>query len=266
MFLFDVKRRVMNDRTVSLHGRVYEVDPLLVGQTVTSPCATTPPRRLAARCRCSTTAPTPGWPPSSTLTPTPRQALPPLPPPPTRRSRAPAAAFAAGPAPPPQPGERLMYLRHFAFTRWPFAANLEADQLFASSSRQEAEARLHLLDLCGIGLLTGEVGCGKTSVCRAVTATLHPGLLGHRQRHGHVTSQSPGNSACRPNAPAPPPTAPSAPRSPVRSRKPGCCRCSSSTSAASVFILFGPPAGASTSPRWTTMTYRSADPVRTLSL
>ena len=27
------------------------------------------------------------------------------------------------------------YLRHFAFTRFPFAANLEADELFASSAR-----------------------------------------------------------------------------------------------------------------------------------
>ena len=35
VFLFEVKRRVMNDRTVSLNGRLYEVDPLLVGQTVT---------------------------------------------------------------------------------------------------------------------------------------------------------------------------------------------------------------------------------------
>ena len=35
LFLFEAKRRVMNDRTVSLHGRVYEVDPLLVGRTVT---------------------------------------------------------------------------------------------------------------------------------------------------------------------------------------------------------------------------------------
>ena len=35
IFLFEVKRRVMNDRTVSLNGRLYEVDPLLVGQTVT---------------------------------------------------------------------------------------------------------------------------------------------------------------------------------------------------------------------------------------
>ena len=70
-----------------------------------------------------------------------------------------------------------MYLRHFTFTRFPFAANLEADELFASVARREAEARLkHLLELRGIGLLTGEVGCGKTTVCRHVTANLHPGL------------------------------------------------------------------------------------------
>jgi len=35
LFLFETKRRVMNDRTVSLNGRVYEVDAALVGQTVT---------------------------------------------------------------------------------------------------------------------------------------------------------------------------------------------------------------------------------------
>ena len=35
LFLFEVKRRVMKDRTVSLQGRLYEVDALLVGQTVT---------------------------------------------------------------------------------------------------------------------------------------------------------------------------------------------------------------------------------------
>ena len=70
------------------------------------------------------------------------------------------------------------YLRHFAFTRFPFAANLEADELFASSARREAVARLmHLLELRGVGLLTGEVGCGKTTVCRHVTANLHPGLF-----------------------------------------------------------------------------------------
>ena len=35
LFLFEAKRRVMKDRTVSLQGRLYEADALLVGQTVT---------------------------------------------------------------------------------------------------------------------------------------------------------------------------------------------------------------------------------------
>jgi len=69
-----------------------------------------------------------------------------------------------------------MYLRHFAFSRFPFETNLHADELFASAARREADARLnHLLELRGIDLLTGEVGSGKTTVCRHVTSTLHPG-------------------------------------------------------------------------------------------
>ena len=35
LFLFEAKRRVMKDRTLSLHGRLYEVDAILVGETVT---------------------------------------------------------------------------------------------------------------------------------------------------------------------------------------------------------------------------------------
>ena len=70
-----------------------------------------------------------------------------------------------------------MYLRHFAFTRLPFETPAETDELFDSSARREAEARLgHLVELRGIGLLTGEVGSGKTTVCRRLTAGLHPGL------------------------------------------------------------------------------------------
>lgn len=70
-----------------------------------------------------------------------------------------------------------MYLRHFAFTRFPFENTLAADELFASHARREAQARLqHLIELRGIGLMTGEVGSGKTSLCRHVTAHLHPGL------------------------------------------------------------------------------------------
>ena len=70
-----------------------------------------------------------------------------------------------------------MYLTHFGFTHFPFEPALEPDALFAAAAVEEAETRLkHLLDLKGIGLLTGEVGCGKTTICRKVTAALHPGL------------------------------------------------------------------------------------------
>ena len=35
LFLFEAKRRVMKDRTLSLHGRLYEADAILIGQSVT---------------------------------------------------------------------------------------------------------------------------------------------------------------------------------------------------------------------------------------
>ena len=77
-----------------------------------------------------------------------------------------------------------MYLRHFAFTRLPFETPAHTDELFASNARREAEARLqHLVELKGIGLITGEVGSGKTTVCRHVASALHPGLY----RVGYVS-------------------------------------------------------------------------------
>ena len=70
-----------------------------------------------------------------------------------------------------------MYLAHFGFTHYPFERELQPDELFASSAAREAQARLqHLIELRGIGLITGEVGSGKTSVCRQLGAALHPGL------------------------------------------------------------------------------------------
>jgi general secretion pathway protein A len=70
-----------------------------------------------------------------------------------------------------------MYLIHFGFTHYPFERALQPDELFASSAAREAQARLqHLIELRGIGLITGEVGSGKTSVCRQLNASLHPGL------------------------------------------------------------------------------------------
>jgi len=70
-----------------------------------------------------------------------------------------------------------MYRKHFAFTAFPFDRTPAADELFVSSALTEAGARLkHLLELRGIGLVTGEAGSGKTTVCRKVVAGLHPGL------------------------------------------------------------------------------------------
>jgi general secretion pathway protein A len=70
-----------------------------------------------------------------------------------------------------------MYRKHFALSAFPFDLAPEPDALFASASLGEAEARLrHLLELRGIGLVTGEAGSGKTTVCRKVAAALHPGL------------------------------------------------------------------------------------------
>lgn len=70
-----------------------------------------------------------------------------------------------------------MYKKHFALTRHPFDKDLKPNELFASASAKELEARLHyLLQLQGIGLITGEVGSGKTSICRKVATSLHSGL------------------------------------------------------------------------------------------
>jgi len=71
-----------------------------------------------------------------------------------------------------------MYLKHFAMTRFPFDLALEAAELFEPNAQGEAEVRLkHLLELRGIGLLTGEPGSGKTTLCRRVVDGLHPGLF-----------------------------------------------------------------------------------------
>ena len=62
-----------------------------------------------------------------------------------------------------------MYLRHFALTRLPFETPAHTDELFDSGSRREAQARLqHLIELRGIGLLTGEVSVLTVTDGRAI--------------------------------------------------------------------------------------------------
>lgn len=70
-----------------------------------------------------------------------------------------------------------MYTDYFGLTHYPFDKNLKADELFDSKATREAAARLgHLVELRGIGLLTGEPGSGKTTACRKLIDGLHDGL------------------------------------------------------------------------------------------
>jgi len=70
-----------------------------------------------------------------------------------------------------------MYRPHFGLRCLPFTNELDSDALFASAAANELQTRLgHLLEMRGIGLVTGEPGSGKTTVIRTVTDALHAGL------------------------------------------------------------------------------------------
>lgn len=70
-----------------------------------------------------------------------------------------------------------MYAKHFALTALPFATDIPPDEMFLSAGHVEANVRLnHLVDLRAIGLVTGDSGSGKSSVCRRLCAGLHTGL------------------------------------------------------------------------------------------
>ncbi len=64
---------------------------------------------------------------------------------------------------------------YYGFTGVPFGRDLPPATLFRSAAHQEAVARLTwLIDERGLGILTGEVGAGKTVAVRATTAALEP--------------------------------------------------------------------------------------------
>ena len=86
---------------------------------------------------------------------------------------------------------------HYGFTRLPFGRGLAPSQLFQARAHQEAVARLRwLIDQTGIGVLTGEVGAGKTVAARATVAALDSSrhtvvylpnpMVGARGLHHHL--------------------------------------------------------------------------------
>jgi type II secretory pathway predicted ATPase ExeA len=70
-----------------------------------------------------------------------------------------------------------MWEAFFGFKKTPFSDNPDAKQLFASQAWNQVKARLQfLLDHHAVGLLTGEVGSGKSTAARAFLAGLNPSL------------------------------------------------------------------------------------------
>jgi len=70
---------------------------------------------------------------------------------------------------------RAPWVSHFGFTRTPFSKTIPATQLCDRSSHQEAVARIRFcISESLLGVITGEVGVGKTVALRAATSQLDP--------------------------------------------------------------------------------------------
>ncbi len=70
-----------------------------------------------------------------------------------------------------------MYAKHFGLTGYPFRDEIPPDEMYVSAPMRELGTRLgHLVEMSGIGLVTGDPGSGKSSACRAMSARLHTGL------------------------------------------------------------------------------------------
>jgi type II secretory pathway predicted ATPase ExeA len=70
---------------------------------------------------------------------------------------------------------RQPWVAHFGLTRTPFGKNIPANQLFVRDAHAEAVARIsHCVQESALGVITGEVGAGKTVAVRAAVAALDP--------------------------------------------------------------------------------------------
>ena len=74
-------------------------------------------------------------------------------------------------------GEVAMWESFFGFKKTPFSDSPDAKQLFASQAWNQVKTRLEFLSQHhGVGLVTGEVGAGKSTAARVFTATLNTNL------------------------------------------------------------------------------------------
>src|SRR5437879_12123430 len=67
----------------------------------------------------------------------------------------------------------MPWISHFGFTRMPFSKTIPATKLCERASHQEAVARIRFCVAESLlGVITGEVGVGKTVAVRAATSQL----------------------------------------------------------------------------------------------
>ena len=82
-----------------------------------------------------------------------------------------------------------MWETFFGFKKTPFPDCPDAKQLFASQAWNQVKARLQfLVDHHATGLLTGEVGAGKSTAARTFSRSLNPSL--YKILYLHWTSGS----------------------------------------------------------------------------
>ncbi len=68
-----------------------------------------------------------------------------------------------------------MFQEFYGFQTLPFSQGLATSQLFPASGQAELKARLsYLVRERGIGLITGEIGSGKSTALRAFVESLDP--------------------------------------------------------------------------------------------
>ena len=68
-----------------------------------------------------------------------------------------------------------MFQEFFGFSSVPFSRGLPTSKLFVASGQEELKARLsHLTVQRGIGLITGEIGSGKSTAVRSFVDSLDP--------------------------------------------------------------------------------------------
>src|SRR3989338_28223 len=92
-----------------------------------------------------------------------------------------------------------MYLNFYGFTKSPFNTTPDTRFFFPSSIHDEALASLLYVinERKGFALLTGEIGSGKTTLCRTLLSRLDPNTKTAIITNTHLTSKALLDDICK---------------------------------------------------------------------